>query len=213
MGVIRQGGWSYTLTPADKLWAARMVEGEGPAEDAGAVLWTMTQLFTPAGQRKKYGRPDQYRSFAALIQAYSQPINPIWRHDGSKCRPGGSHAGTEACSEFRLQRRADLATLPYSAVDPTKRAIVERWAGGSLSNPVPGAIEFAAPSVSRSFLERRPGWRVISGGSNWFLVAPGQLERTTISGRSIGALLLLAGGGAAAWYGGRWLARRRSRAR
>lgn len=210
MSTIKQGSWSYTLTPEDKLWAARMVEGEGPVSDSAAVLWTMTQLFSPEGQRIKYGRPDRFRSFKDLIQAYSQPINPIWRRDGSKCRPGGTAAGSDACSSSRLARRDAIARMPLSSIDPAKLAVVNRWMSGSLSNPVPGAIEFAAPSVSQSFLNRNPGWTKLGGGSNWFLQPPGGLRSAvTLGGGLLGTSLLIGAGVGLAW----WLARRARRGR
>lgn len=212
MGAIKQGGWSYTLTAADKLWAARMVEGEGPLEDAPAVLWTMTQLFAPAGQRAKYGGM-RYRTFADLIRAYSQPINPRWAPSGDMCSPGGRGYATNACSVSRLERRAELARAPYSSLDPAKRAVVERWFKGNLPNPVPGAIEFAAPNVSRSFLASHPGWSKMRtpGLANWYLVPPRVGPRVAIAAGGAG-LLLLGGGVALAWFGGRWLRRRRQRA-
>lgn len=209
MGTIRQSEWSYKLTAADKLWAARMVQGEGPVEDAPAVLWTMTQLFAPAGQRLKYGRADRYRSFTDLIRAYSQPINPGWAAGGRFCSPGGRGAGTDACSSSRLQRRAQVSSMRWNQIDADKRAVVTAWFEGKLPNPVPSAIEFAAPNVSRSFLDRHPGWTRFALGHNWFLRPPESLPTVTMSAGAIGGILLVVGGGALAWFGGRWLAKRR----
>ena len=177
MGTIKQGNWSYTLSADDKLWAARMVQGEGPVDDSAAVLWTMTQLFTPAGQRAKYGRPDRFTTFKSLIQAYSQPINPIWRSGGSRCRPGGSHACTDACSGVRLARRERLATLPYSSVDAAKRSVVEKWDRGTLSNPVPGAYEFAHTSVLSSGRINSLGLVARSRAGNVFLGSRADFHR------------------------------------
>lgn len=145
--VLEQGSWSYSLSDDDLLWTARMLQGEGPVTDSAAVLWTMAQLFSPEGQVSKYSGPHRFTTFKALIQAYSQPINPIWRRDGSKCRPGGSHHSTAACNETRLARRDYYASLPYERVDAAKREVLEQWAAGRLDNPVPGATEFAHVSV------------------------------------------------------------------
>jgi hypothetical protein len=208
---IKQGGWSYTLTPADKLWAARMVQGEGPVGDSAAVLWTMTQLFAPAGQRAKYGRPDRFRSFAELIKAYSQPINPRWLRTGDFCRPGGSRSSSPACSETRLRRREVLATMPYVGVDAAKRSVVERWASGALSNPVPGAYEFAHRSVLSQSRIDRLGLIASSRMGNLFLGSRAGLPSTSIGGGMGGTVLLIAAGGTVAWFGARWLRRRRLR--
>ncbi len=209
---IKQGDWSYTLTPKDKLWAARMIQGEGPVGDSAAVLWTMTQLFTPAGQRAKYGRPDRFRSFTELIKAYSQPINPRWLRTGDFCRPGGSRSGTSACDETRLRRREVLATMPYASVDPAKRAVVKRWMSGSLANPVPGAYEFAHSSVLSQSRIDSLGLVGRSRMGNLFLGSRANLPSTTMGGAA-GGILLVAGGATLAWFGGRWLSRRLSRPR
>lgn len=170
--LIRQGSWSYTFSPEDRLWTARMLAGEGPASDAPAVLWTMAQLFTPAGQKAKYGNETRFRTFTGLIQAYSQPINPIWRRDGSKCRPGGSHHGTDACSESRLARRDAFATLAYNAVAADKRAVLEGWLEGKVPNPLPGAIDFAHVSVIPDSRRARQPVLWTSPTGNQFLSAP-----------------------------------------
>jgi len=173
-GAIVHGDWRYQLTDEDLLWAGRMVQGEtlpGRArrgEDALAVLWTMTSLFTPAGQRAKYGRL-RFGTFTDLIRAYSQPINPRWLRDGFFCRPGGRHHGTDACAPERLDGRERLQRMAWSELDAELRAVVLRWAAGQTTNPAPRAIEFAAPYVARAFLERHPDARRVTTIHNQFI--------------------------------------------
>lgn len=65
MSTISTSGWSYTLMPEDKFWAAKMVEKEGG--DAAAVLWTMASRFA-------FINKERFPTFTALIRAYSVPI-------------------------------------------------------------------------------------------------------------------------------------------
>ncbi|MCB9565609.1 MAG: hypothetical protein H6710_00005 [Myxococcales bacterium] len=176
-GAIQAGSWRYPLTDRDVLWAGRMVQGEtnaraGRADDALAVLWTMTQLFSPAGQRDKYGR-QRFGDFTSLIRAYSQPINPLWLGDGLFCRPGGRAAGTEACAVDRLARRARLQQTPWRELDVELRQVVLDWAAGRTDNPVPGAVEFAAESVAASFLARNPAAVRVARIHNTFVATEG----------------------------------------
>ncbi|MCA9604912.1 MAG: hypothetical protein KC619_04935 [Myxococcales bacterium] len=176
-GAIQAGSWRYPLTDRDVLWAGRMVQGEtnaraGRADDALAVLWTMTQLFSPAGQEGKYGR-QRFGDFTSLIRAYSQPINPLWLGDGMFCRPGGRAAGTEACAADRLARRARLQQTPWRELDAELRQVVLDWAAGRTNNPVPGAVEFAAESVAASFLARNPGAVRVARIHNTFVATEG----------------------------------------
>ena len=214
MAQLKQGSWTYTFTPEDRLWTARMLAGEGPAGDSAAVLWTMAQLFSPAGQSAKYSGPHHFRSWKSLIQAYSQPINPIWRRDGSKCRPGGSHAGTEACAVHRLDARDRYATMPYTGVAPEKRAILERWLEGKVPNPVPGAYEFAHHSVLSAERIARLGLVARSSSGNVFLGSATGLAPVTVgsgggAGLVAGGLVVLLGAGALVWVGVRRARRRR----
>jgi hypothetical protein len=65
VSTISTPDWSYTLTPEDKFWAAKMVEKEGG--DAAADLWTMASRFA-------FINKERYPTFTALIRAYSVPI-------------------------------------------------------------------------------------------------------------------------------------------
>jgi hypothetical protein len=165
---IKAGGWSYTLTESDKLWAARMCQYEGG--NAADVLWTMTQAYAQAGIHRRYP------TFAEFIQSYSQPINPKWRRDGLFCRAGGRYAGQDNCSERRLATRDTAASLPWSGVRASIKSAVSAWFDGTLPNPVPKAVEFADSSVSQSFIDRTPGSVVVKRAGNWYIATPSSLR-------------------------------------
>lgn len=162
-------GFSYRLTDDDVLWAGRMVDGEGDS-DAALVLWSMTQRFGGLVRRG---------SFARFIRAYSQPINPIWLRNGVCCAPGAtgcparpsrSFYGEDPCSESRLVRRERMASLPWPQLPAGVRRDVLRWANAKMSNPVPRAVDFAAPFLVQRKMAR-PGneLELIKRGRNWFL--------------------------------------------
>lgn len=177
--IVSKGGWSYQITPDDVLWAARMAacEGGGPKDPAGA-LWAMTQLFSPAAQRGKYGRV-RYTSLGSLLRAYSQCINPSWARGGHFCGSGGKYAGTDRCSDSRLERRRRFRTMRWEQVPADARAVTMAWATARLPNPVPRAVEFADKTVSEGFLRRNPGAAFLTraginflcpvGRCNWFI--------------------------------------------
>ncbi len=162
-----KAGWSYQITERDKLWAARMLVGEGGGtQDPPAVLWTMTQLLA-----LRHGR-----SFTDLIRAYSQPINPRWLDDGQFCRPGGRNAGTEACSSTRIARRRRIQALSWEQIPAELRQVVERWAAGTLPNPVERAVEFADPAVTAGYVRRHPGSQYIAQLGNHFVATADSLR-------------------------------------
>lgn len=203
MTAIRNGdGWQYVLTPTDKLWAARMAQFEGG--EAADVLWTMTQAYARSSTHALYP------TFTKFIQAYSQPINPIWRRDGSKCRPGGPYHGRDNCSEVRLARRDIAATMPWSEIDAPIREIVEQWYAGDLRNPVPRAVDFAAPDVATSFVAEHAGSQILKRLDNWYIATASSLRWpanwVTMDGSiaaaagGAGGLLLAVLAGGAWWY-------------
>lgn len=171
--------WEYQITSSDVLWSARMISGEsaGDENDMAAVLWCMSSLFTPAGQNAKYGK--YFNTLTALLQAYSQPINPIWRRNGSKCRPGGRYHGRDNCSENRLRKRDEHATIPWERLPQNVRIITLAWAYGLLENPVPRAIEFANHRVSTGFLNASPGSECPDNYKirNWFIMTGERLRQ------------------------------------
>jgi len=227
------GAVSYRLTNEDVLWAARMAVYETVGSDSDPrdkpqqaleVLWTMASIFA---YRLKHVCKDRgcatqeprWPTYTKLIQAYSQPINPIWRRTGSKCA-GSSRA---ACSPGRLAARDRHATVSLAAMRakyPNTIQVVEDWAKGksstvlppeyirektgqrgvkfSLRNPIPGSVEFAAPGVSQHFVRKNPGSRVILKHGNWFISTPysqrfpANWPRMSGSGVSAGPILLAA---------------------
>lgn len=160
--IVVPGLPDYRITSDDKLWAARAAQFEG-GHDPVDVLWTWTQRFALPNFRRRYTR------LYELIQAHSQPVNPIWRRDGSKCRPGGQYAGTDHCTSSKLTRRDRAATIGFSELDADVQAAVNAWASGQAPNPVPKSVDFAAPSVARSFLGRNAGSRLMKQAGNWFI--------------------------------------------
>lgn len=201
--IVTQDGWEYRITTRDRIWAGRMAEHEGSRK--AASLWCMTWYFA----RRKH----RFRTFADALLAYSQPINPRWRRDGVFCRPGGEWHGTDYCSEVRLQRRDRAQQLSWGELSPETRRAVEKWMSGQLKNPVPRAMQFAAPGVARRWMERNPGSRVFRL-DNWYIVPPEtqSLPKDWVKVKGEGGALLLPlllGGGlvAGAW----WWKRRQAR--
>jgi len=126
--------WTYTLTPSDLEWAARMIEGEGG--DPGAVLWTMAQRFALL-------RGDRFPTFRSMLQAYSSPINPRY----NPCSPADVAAHPLDCSDEAQARRARRIGSPPSA---EALSFVTGWARGEVPNNVPRAVHFAVgPQVVR----------------------------------------------------------------
>lgn len=169
--LVSESGVRYRITREDLLWLARMVEYEGGLQEAPALLWTLAQRFVWIDRSR-------FRTLSALAQSFSQPINPIWRRDGEKCRPGGEFHGQPECTEARLDRRDRAAKRSWRALPQEIAEITAKWAMGQVTNPVPTATNWAAgrPVQGRDtaqaaiYLERHPGAeRVLSYGGNWFI--------------------------------------------
>lgn len=158
--IVALNGYRYQITPTDVLWLARSVQYEGG--NYLATAWTYAQ------RQVLYRRT---RSLASLVQEHSQPVNPIWRRDGEKCRPGGPYHGRDQCSEARLARRDEAANLPWASIRENIRDIVMRWAQGETTNPVPRATDFADEAVSRNFLAnpQHAGSQVVLRDGNWYI--------------------------------------------
>jgi hypothetical protein len=150
LGRIVSGSYAYQITPTDVLWLARSVHKEGGSN--AATIWTYLQR--QAASRRS-------SSLASLILAHSQPVNPLWRRDGEKCRPGGPYAGQDNCSPRLLDERDANAVRPWEAIPEEVRAAVVAAVTARLANPVPGATDFADQEVSQSFIRRNPGTRLV----------------------------------------------------
>jgi hypothetical protein len=202
--IVTPGLAPYRITSDDRLWAARAAHFEG-GHDPADVLWTWTQRYALPNFRRRYG------SLRELIQAHSQPVNPIWRRDGSKCRPGAPYHGTDHCAERRLANRDRAARMPFSELRPEVQQKVTAWAKGQLSNPVPTSVDFAAPGVSQSFLGRNPGSQLVKQAGNWFIAtaqsrgwAPDHVQIVPSSGLAlavpiVGGVAIAAAAGFAFW--------------
>lgn len=204
--IVSATGYTYRITANDLLWLARSVQYEGGNNLATA--WTYAQ------RQVLYRRTG---SLASLVQGHSQPVNPIWRRDGAKCRPGGPYHGSDSCSESRLARRDEAANLPWSEIDEGVRNLLLAWASGETRNPAPRATDFADQAVSEGFISRNPGTVVVLRSSgcpicNWYIaerravswpagfvdILPPGAVAMAAGGSSV--LLLAAAGGGAWWY-------------
>lgn len=159
--IVSKGGFRYQLTPEDILWLGRSVQFEGGG-NPGATAWTYAQRLVALFPTW---------SLMRLVQAHSQPVNPIWRRDGEKCRPGGPYYGNQTyCSEAQLARRDRAATIPWRELRPDIRSLIARWAKAEVPNPVPRAADFANAEVAGRALIRRAGAsRLVLTSGNWYI--------------------------------------------
>lgn len=125
-------GKTYTLTETDVIWLARSIRGEcGPhptREAAAAVSWTLMNRFMLLPAFAKW------TSFTDLIRAFSQPVNPEWFADGSKCREGGPFHGKENCDPKTTAWRVQLSGMPLSTLGPAA-GYARAFAEGTLEYP------------------------------------------------------------------------------
>lgn len=186
LGEIIAGTSRYRLTWEDLLWCARMIEGEcGAAQAAGnhgaSILWCMASRFAAVSRRR-------YPTFKGLCQGYSQPINPIWRRDGEKCRVGGSYHGRRECSEGALNTRERLSTKEWHEFSNGIQTMVHNWATAQVENPVPRAVHFAVPRVVSSGIDRHArNGTANQGDSGWEFVwdSTGRSEITRENGGNL----------------------------
>lgn len=155
-GQLKGPGVTYVLTADDLLWLARAITGEsggaGGTPDA-AIAWAIAQNFVLV--RGSGGARPRFPTFTACIRAYAQPVNAEWANAASaKCQ-----ATPSACTPERVARRQALQSTPFASLPAGARAVVSSFATGSLSNPVPGLVDWAAYTF--------PGASVQLGG-NWF---------------------------------------------
>jgi hypothetical protein len=158
LGQIRtKDGYSYQLTPEDLIWLARSVQFEGG--DPASTIWTYAQ---------RQAKMRRTSSLAALVRGHSQPVNPLWDEaTDAKCQQY-----PDRCTPAMLARRAQARTMSWANVSSGIRDKILRWASAQLPNPVPRAVDFADPPVSRSFISRNPGTRIVKAVSNWYLATP-----------------------------------------
>lgn len=138
-------GGSKDLTVKDAFVMALVIHaetwGHPDRADAEAMIWSMAQrsYWSPTWNKKR---------FHQMLYAYSQPINPIWRRDGRKCKDKEVEPGDKGdpCSEHRLKKRDAFAKLKWKDLDPVARAAVVEWLEGKTTNPVVGAVAWLAPN-------------------------------------------------------------------
>lgn len=156
LGTLVAGDYRYQLTAEDVIWLGRTLacESGGRRDVMAGVAWTYASLMTTT----------ERSSLASLIQAHSQPLNPIWRRDGAKCRaPDGewydrcytSASGRRVCpcSDAALERRERCATLRWDQLAESVRETVTAFVAGVLPNPVPRSVDFAAGLRGRTGAE------------------------------------------------------------
>ena len=213
---IRAPGFRYRLTPYDVLWTARAVayESSGPLDQA-ATLWTLTQAFV-AGTAAVPDPRARFGTFGDFVRAYAQPVNPLWDSlDDAKCR-----RYPDACTPRQMARRAEARSTPFDELDAAGEfrsesnieSVVAAWAAGVLPNPVPGAVEYADPSVSESFVRRVTDARVVARLGQWYIALDrnrGRAESVTMRpGFPLLGGLLLASSIAGLVVGGTYIALR-----
>lgn len=176
---IRDQSGTYAITDEDVLWGCRMVVGED-ARDALKVLQCMANRFAFL-YHKGY-----WDTLTELFQAYSQPINPIWRRDGSKCK---DRIGSSGCELHRLDRRDRLASASLSTLRSTANTNINnrgvsqalRFFRGEMTQEdlevthrVTGAVHFAVRNiiVHKHGRGNADSPDIIKGNHNWFARVP-----------------------------------------
>lgn len=148
----------------DILWAARGVYGEGGGKPE---MITMQSYLWAIMRRCLLMKTT--RTYASMWQAFSQPINPIWRRDGSKCRIGGAYHGKPECSSDRLLRRDKMASIEWDKLPDVITDTLLTFANGYLMPPVVNLQKKTRISNWASYagVEKKFPWGIDIGGE-WF---------------------------------------------
>lgn len=192
--ITSSSGFVYDLTEDDLLWLARAAKYEGGNEIA--TIWTLAQRYVWL----KEGGTRGYPTFASMIRAFAQPINPKWMRDGEFCRPGGTwydrcNGSYCPCEERRLDVRDRAVADPV----PGQLELVHRWANGNIPNPVPRAINYAAPFVIEDDFERGDLFPILTNDrDNWY---GGDQRSMTWDPNHVRVNGTGAGGSSALWIG------------
>lgn len=134
--ITSDGSFSYDLTDTDLITVARSIRVESPS-DAEYICWCYAQRFV---MMRKAGA--SLTTLAGMVTAFSQPINPIWFPDGSKCRPGGDYYGKQPCAN--AASRPGNAVYPWTRIALPIRETVAAWSSARLPNPLPRGVNFRA---------------------------------------------------------------------
>jgi hypothetical protein len=157
MRIVRKDGRAYTLTQNDLLWAARAAKYEGGSPAASLWAWAWRFMVNGSGSG----------SFANLVRAHSQPVNPLWDEaTDEKCI-----ANPDRCTPAALARRHEAATATWESLPRSITSLVTSWAEARVPNPAPRANNFADAEVSRYFLSRpaNAGATVVLRDGNWYI--------------------------------------------
>lgn len=152
-GTITWRGGSYTPTMDEWLWLARACYGESRSlEGRTAAAWAMVSRFVALRQQS----PEFWgsKSFASLVRAFSQPVNPAWS-SSSACVGGRGCCGstTEACAPEVLAHRRFVQGLSWQWIqerEPELYFMIMSFAAGvPPSNPVRGMTNFGGGGQGR----------------------------------------------------------------
>lgn len=143
--VCYDDGTRKPFTADAALWLAKMVDaetwGSPTREDAEWMLWSIVQR-TNIWSFKSW-------EWQRFIQAYSQPINPIWTRNGSRCAKYWADGYTgkvpDSCSQKRVDRRDRNIAMTWADTHATARKVVRELVTGELANVAPGVVGWIAP--------------------------------------------------------------------
>jgi hypothetical protein len=165
------------ITDEVALWLMRMICGEGGMicsdEKTACLIWAIiNRWFLWPGAKN-------YKTFIAMMRAFSQPINPRWMTGGDLAR---KYFGRDAASAQRLARRAYICGLKWTDVPWKIRHAVAVFADGLLPYPTTAAAS-EKPRISNwaslpSTPKRYPWGMNING--DWFFE-----EENLISGNVV----------------------------
>lgn len=147
--------WEYAPDDYDILVAGVALYGETrgyhSSDEWVRMLWTWMNRFMLHDPR-----PRVWPTLADLVEAHSQPVNPLWREGGSRCPypvPGGN------CDPERLTWRANMADLisqgfqGLDALPAEQYSVVSSFFDGFVSQPetVDGSplVDFGMTSAAK----------------------------------------------------------------
>ena len=159
MTTIYHGSVPHDVTPADVLWLARALDGEGG--DERAVAATLVQRWVMLGGAERM-------TLGEMVQAYAQAISPLWLADGARCRPGGIGHGTPACDAARTAARARRRAKRWDDLrEEARDAAVWALYTDELPDYLPTSVHYATRELvarkMRSREAQRDGWELVEG--------------------------------------------------
>lgn len=166
--LVSCGNGDYAITSRDVVWLARALWGEcgrwAREQAYYAVAFCILQRF----MRWPRGR-ELWNTWAAFIQAYSQPVNRKWAY------PTDSRIAKypKECSPERIARRRLIRRTPWDRLPRRCRRAAERVAMGLVSSPVPDAVDFGTRALCSKL-----GLEGVTIGGNTFTSNPRGLVMT-----------------------------------